>query len=394
MRLPRRGLGWLCLAGVLCSAVSASAAGLDDLRWRGSLDLVGAGRGAAFTLNQFNHGDSQFDTYRLKLFAEAPVARGVDVFSQLLFQEELGVSIIGAYAMLTPVETRDLHLIAGKIPWRIGTYAERTYANRNPLIGTPLLYQYHTALRADRLVPSADALAAAAGTGPFGPVYDASGRGFRGMPIVYDRCWDAGVMLTGSERPVEYSAGIVLGAPGAANPGGDRNNGKSWLGRVGLQPWPGVRVGVSGSYGPWMPDAFADRLPPGKTVNGYAQKLIMADAEWLVSRVELRGEAAWNAWETPTAGDAEVRGGYLEARVGLTAGAFAAGRLGVLRFGDVIDSTGAARAWDLDVSRFEGGIGYRVQRGLIVKAIGQRTTFLRGSGRHETLYAVQAAFAF
>jgi hypothetical protein len=244
------------------------------------------------------------------------------------------------------------------------------------------------------LPPGPDALADAAGTGQYGPIYDATGRGYRGMPIVYDRCWDAGVMVTGSARPIEYSAGFINGTPGNSTPGNDRNNGRSWLGRFGLQPWPGVRLGASASHGPWLADAFAGEVPPGKTVNAYAQTVVMADAEWLFSRVELRGEGVWNEWQTPTAGDVDLHGGYLEARVGLPSGAFAAGRWDVLKFGDVIDSTGAARAWDLDVSRIEAGLGLRVQRGTIVKAVYQQTRFLRGSDRRESLYALQAALAF
>jgi len=384
----------LALALIASGASAASAGPLGDLEWRGQFDMVAASRGGAFALNALNRGDTQFDTYRLRLFAEGPVAEGIDVFTQIMFQEDLGVTLHGAYAMWTPAPALDLHVIGGKIPWRIGTYAERTYAQKNPLIGTPLMYHYHTSLRSDRLVPSADALADAAGTGQYGPVYDSTGRGYRGMPIIYDRCWDAGIVATGSVRPVEFSAGFVNGTPGASNPGNDRNNGRSWLGRLGLQPWPGVRVGASFSRGPWMPDAFGTQLPPGKTVNGYQQTLLMADGEWMFSTVELRGEGVWNEWQTPTAGDVDVRGGYLEARVGLPAGAFAAGRWGVLKFGDVTDSTGAARAWDQDVSRIEAGLGYRVRRGAIVKGVYQQTRFLRGSDRRESVYALQAALAF
>lgn len=389
-----RIVGTFMMVVLLFRATASDAASASDIQLRGTLDLVMASRGPALTLNKFNHGDSQFDAYRFKLFVEGRVADGVDIYTQLLYQDDLGVSVIGAYGMWTPQKDLDLHVIAGKIPWRIGTYAERTYSNKNPLIGTPMLYQYHTALRGDRLPPNADALANAAGTGQFGPVYDSSGRGFRGMPVIYDRCWDFGVMITGSERPFEYSAGFVNGSPSSAAPNADTNNGKSWLGRLGVQPWPGVRLGVSGSYGPWLSDAFAGQVPAGKTVNTYAQRLVMADAEWLVSHFEFRAEFARNEWQTPTVGDVAMRGGYVEAKATLPRGFFAAGRLGVMRFGDVTDSTGAARAWDLDVSRLETGLGYRLQRNVTLKGVYQRTMFLRDSDVRESLYAAQASIAF
>lgn len=374
--------------------IAAPACADTQIMWRGLLDLVAPTSGTATTLNGFNRGDSNFDTYRLRVFAEAEAAHGFEVFTQFLYEEVAGVRTIGAYARYTPVDALDVHAVAGKIPWLIGTWQTRTYSNENPLIGVPLMYQYHTSLRGDALPPDVDALLSAAGRGQFRPDYG-SGRGFRGMPIVYDLCWDIGAMAQGSVGSVEFSAGFVNGAPSQPTGAQDSAPGKSILGRLGVQPVPGLLLGVSGSYGPYLSEDFNAQLPAGETVAGYNQKLLMVDAEWSFGHVELRGEGFTNTWETPTAGDLDVLGGYVEARVNLPQGTFAAGRWGQLRFGDVTDSTGVSRPWDHDVDRLEIGAGYRMSRNVILKGVFQQNIMHTGSGDETaSLFAAQASIRF
>ncbi len=101
----------------------------------------------------------------MRLFANSDLGNGFQVYTQALLSDAAMVRVYGAYVTYTPYPGLDLHVMAGKIPWRIGTYGPRTYSDKKPLIGTPLTYQYHTSLRGDRLVPGADALLSAAGTG-------------------------------------------------------------------------------------------------------------------------------------------------------------------------------------------------------------------------------------
>ena len=102
----------------------------------GLLEVVAAERGAAFERNRLTRGDSPFDAYGVRVFGEAQAGERVEVFSQLVLRDASTPHVDGAYLMFTPSPTRDLHLLAGKVPWAIGTYAPRTYSNRNPVIGT------------------------------------------------------------------------------------------------------------------------------------------------------------------------------------------------------------------------------------------------------------------
>jgi len=364
---PLKGTA-LLLAGL----VGATSAQATEFHIHGLLDLVAADRGAAYDHNVLTRGDSPFDPYSLKVFADAQVSERLQVYSQVVLRDATSPYVDGAYMLFTPNPKRDLHVMAGKSPWPIGTYGPRTYSNRNPLVGSPLMYQYHTTLLWYRLVPSADALLATAGSGQYGANYEGYSEA-RGMPLVDDSYWDVGVTVMGSERPLEYALGVFAGTPGWGSTSQDENSGKSVLGRIGLAPWPAVRFGISGAYGPYLHDSVNPGLPPGRDTNDYHQKLGMADAELLAGHVEVRAEGAANVWETPTVGDLRVTSGYLELKYSLSFGAFLAGRLDAMRFGEIADSTGVKHPWDANVTRWEAGGGYRFSRRALAKVVYQHT---------------------
>ena len=363
-----RFMGWG--VAVLIAALAAEARALEgpEIRWRGLLDVSLAEPGRAYELNLLTRGDANFDAYGMRLFADGQVGERLQIYGQLVLRDESGIYVEGAYATFTPQKDRDLHLLAGKLPWAIGTYAPRSYSNRNPLVGTPLMYQYHTTLVWYAIPSGADALLAEAGTGQSGVGYAFGGFG---MPVVDDSYWDVGVTITGSQRPLEYAAGMVVGTPGWGVTSQDDNAGKCFLGRIGLAPMPSLRVGVSAAYGPYLQDALNPELPAGKTASDYHQRLAMADVEVLAGHFEIRGEGAFNVWETPTVGDLEVTSGYAEVKYALPVGAWFAGRWDTIRFGEITDSGGAKRPWDADVTRFEVGGGYRFDRNTIAKLVYQ-----------------------
>jgi hypothetical protein len=368
-----------------------------DFKWHGLLDLVAAERTEAFELNTLTHGDNPFDPYRARLFAESQVNDRLQVIGQFVYDDASGVYVDGAYAIYTPWTERDLHALVGKIPWAIGTWAPRTYSNKNPLISAPLIYQHHTTLLWFDIPPSADQLLSTAGTGAAGVNY----RGFSegsGMPIVDDNYWDTGITIAGSERPVELAASVTSGSPSWASTSQDDNSGKSVMGRIGFTPVPALRVGVSGSIGPYLHQTLDSRLPAGKNANDYDQKLVMADLEVLVGHLELRAEGARNIWETSTLGDLSVNSAYGELKYLLDSGLSIAGRYDVERFGEIQPSVGPARPWDWNVARAEGGLGYRITREVLGKLVYQYTEFDPGVAgvdkEHRSMFAAQLSVGF
>ena len=360
-------------AATLAVAGGPATALATDFHFRGILDLVQTDKGEGTEVN-YLWGDSQFDSYRLRMFASAAVSDHLDIFTEALWNEDVGVVPFGAYATFHPSPGKDMHVEAGLIPWPIGDWAPRSTSDKNPLIGFPLMYQYHTSLRQDVIPPNADDLLAEAGEGEEGVDYGA-GYDMYGMPIIYDQWWDFGAVFLGSARPFEYSIGFVNGSPGFPNPGEDHTPGKSLLGRVGLAPMPGLRFGVSGSYGPYLNEERVESsLQPGIDAGDFNQVLGMADLEYSTGHLDIHAEGYRNTWETPTLGDLKVHGGYAELKYTLPAGFYVAGRYDIMRFSDVTDSTGALLSWDSDVDRLEVGGGYRVTKGVIAKVVFQRNT--------------------
>jgi hypothetical protein len=387
MALRRAIHGAALLVFSFLSPQSSSAA---DLRVHGLLDLVAAQRSDAHDLNRLTRGDSSFDPYGLRVFLESSVTDRVEVFGQVVLRDGATPYVDGAYLVFTPLAGHDAHLLAGKIPWPIGTFGPRTYSNKNPLVGTPLLYQYHTTLLWYEIVPSADALLATSGSGQYGVNYFGYAEGM-GMPIVDDSYWDVGVTAMGSARPFEYSMGVTAGTPGWGSTVKDENSGKTVMGRIGLAPVPGLRFGVSGAFGPYLIEELNAQLAPGQDVNQYWQKLGMVDLEVLAGHAELRAEGAWNTWQTPTVGDLHVTTGYVEVKYALPFGAYAAGRLEGMRFSEIEDSTGEKHPWDSDVTRWEIGAGYRVHRDILAKLVHQRTSL---QDIDPSLIAAQASISF
>lgn len=394
--MGRMAAGILFLAAALAAA-SPGAGDADelDVKVRGQFDVVGAPENTAIHLNELNSGGSAFDPWRLRLFVEGKASPNVEVFSQFLVSDVTGFYVWGAYATLTPNPERDLHLQVGKIPWPIGTYGPRTYSDKNPLVGAPLMYQYHTSFRAGQVAPDVDELLAHAGEGQFGVTYVPGGYPFYGSPLVYDACWDFGAAIVGSARPFEFSLGVTNGTPGSARAGRDDNGDKSIMGRVGVLPTAGLRLGVSASVGSYVSNANEPALPAGTGAEQYDQRLAMVDAEWSFGHVELRGEGIVNTWETPYVGNLTTRGGYIEGKYTFPSGLFAAARYDRLTFSDVQGTTGPARPWDADVTRFEGGLGYRIQRHVTGKLVYQATTRDDGTlDSTDDLVAGQLSFTF
>lgn len=394
---PRRFAPIAALASAaLAIALPARA---TDVRVHGLFDVVAAERGRAFDANVLTRGDSPFDAFSLRLFVDGKVNDRVQIFSQIVMRDasETALYVDGAYVSWTPRPGHDLHVLAGKVPWLLGTWAPRTYSNVNPLIGQPLMYQYHSSLLWYAVPPDADALLGAAGTGQYGVNYFGFEMG-RGMPLVDDSYWDVGATLAGSVRPLEYAVGMVAGTPGWGSTAQDENSGKSVLARLGFAPLPALRVGVSGAYGPYLNDSENPDLPAGRSATDYHQILAMADLELLLGHFELRMEGADNTWESPFIGDLGARSGYAELKYAFGFGGFVAGRYDALRFSEITDSGGNSRPWDHDVTRVETGVGYRFDRAAVAKLVFQQTRYdregLTPSSPRYSLIAGQLSFKF
>src|SRR5439155_1210956 len=97
-------------------------------------------------------------------------------------------------------------------------------------------------------------------------------------PVMYENCWDFGLVALGTVAPFEFAAGVTNGTVGAPVMSDD-NDGKQILGRIGFVPAPWLRAGISGARGPYLQSGLNEDLPPGHTVDEYMQVLLGSDLE-------------------------------------------------------------------------------------------------------------------
>ena len=393
MRAPH-SLRLLFFASAVAATVASPALAEDGsrIRLRGLVDLAVHNDNHGAEIATFDGTDSPLQSQRLRLFVEGTASPTIDVFTQVIIGQET-LLLDGAYALVTPWRERDLHLMAGKIPWPIGTWAPRTYSNKNPLVTTPLMYQHHTSLAWDQTPASPTVLLSSAGTGWEGPDYG-DGAAAVGMPIVDDYGWDFGIVALGSVGRFEFSGGLTNSAPGWGSPGDDVNGGKAVMGRLGFVPTAGLRLGVSAAQGAYLAEWVSFSLPAGSNEADYLQTLGMADFSYERGHFGLIAEGFVNEWETPYCGVLRSSGGYAEGRFGFDIGMWLAARAEVMRHSELTDGS-LTRPWDDEVDRFDLCVGYRISRGAAIKADWQRTRLhaINGNQTHD-LFVGQLSLAF
>jgi hypothetical protein len=348
--------------------------------------------------NFFNFGENPFHAVRIRLLATGRVHEHITAFAELLSDDADAPRLFGGFVRLSDPGGRDLHVEVGKIPLHIGAFPNRSYAIKNNLIGSPLVYQYKIDVRDDQLPTEPEDLAANRGRGFFtsflGPGLSGVGSDDgSALPILYENCWDFGAVFLGTASPAEFAVGITNGTAGAPV-NTDNNDGKQVLGRVGLVPAPWVRLGVSAARGAYLIRDLEDDLPAGRTVTDYNQVLAAADLELSYDRAVVYGEYVWNRFEQPFVGDLDLASWYLEGKVALLPGWYVAGRYSRLTFDEITLTGGSVTRWDAPVWRREIGIGFKPSKMLLAKLVHQET-HVEVTPRHvEAFMAAQLAVVF
>ncbi len=331
-------------------------------------------------LNKANRDDTPFNTYRLLLNASLPLSEHAQLEIQGLLDEGAFGSATNTF--LRPwvsfhevADRKWLNIQAGKLPLMFGTFAERIHQRSNPVIGVPLILNYHTNLRHNLIPVNGDSLVARRGRGQYGVNYvDPKGGGFKGMPILYEACWSTGVEVFGAHGVLEYSGAVTYG--NQSNPVGDgqeSNDEPGYIGRVGVSRLPGAligaRAGVSASTGAYLP-RNQPGLATGHRSEEYDQIVVGTDLEYGVGPLVVRGEAIWNRFETPENTSPErwlpphldTFGWYAEAQWTLSPLFSVGGRWDTIDFHGITSPSEVTADWDADVNRFELGAGWRPAR--------------------------------
>lgn len=369
----------MALAVTLGGAARGECASVGPINFSGNLDLVGVSRNYQDDINWLNFNENPFHTTRIRLFADAPIQDHVQVFTEFIYDDDaMFARLAGGFVRLSDPKGRDIHLEVGKTPLHLGAFPNRSYAPKNNLIGSPLMYQYHTDLRNDQVPTRAEDIVANRGRswyadymsgGLTGAGYDEGGT----LPVLYENFWDFGVVALGTVAPIEFAAGVTNGTAGAPVLT-DYNDGKQVLARVGFVPAPWMRAGLSASRGPYLIEELEeDDLPPGHKVGEYMQQLAAADLELSYGHGVLYSEYVLNRFESPYIGNLDLRAWYVEGKWTVIPGWYVAGRFDRMIFDDVALASGGVAGWDADLWKREIGIGFKPSARMIAKLVHQES---------------------
>jgi hypothetical protein len=394
----RRGSSERRLTGVHIAAIAGLVAGLvapcaappaeAQLRISGQVDALARAGSDYRDANTNFRGDSPFNSMRARLFAQRWLTDEIGVFAEVLFDRESGPRLNGAYVVVNEIGGLDwLNARAGLAPSPIGSFGMRsTYFNSNPLIGVPLVWQHRTTLDGSGLATAADLIRRRGSNETY-------------LPMLYDACWNVQWELMGEVGKMEYSLALTNGS--MSNPlGSDEEDGVQALARLGYEPMLGLRLGVSGGYGPYIGGAYHDPLlvvPPYYEVSpwDHVQRLVGLDAEYAIGKTHFWAEGYTSTWEAPlVAEDLTATGGYVEGRYDFLPAWFAAARIGALVFSEIEAPAGGTTGWDDDVLRFESTLTYRWARELHLRAGWQHSLFLTGPDEPIDLFSLQLRAVF
>ncbi|MBZ0269163.1 hypothetical protein K8I85_13500, partial [bacterium] len=321
------------------------------------------------------------DEARTRLFVDAEVSPGISFFTQFLISHYSDFFVYAAYLRFEEVGGTGINLHAGVIPSTVGNWGPRTYSDRNPLVGVPLLWNHHTSLDPRVEQNSVAELLAARDT-----------RSQVGLPVQYDNCWNGGVELWGQRGSFDWSVALLNGS--TTYPDRDRSKQVPQVtSRVAWARTPSFILGVSGWAGPYMRDgnaALGDR-----DTNDYLNAGGGVDLAWTMRRVEIHFEVMHTSWEHPMLPNLAATSGYVEAKVRFLTRWFVASRAGFLEPSRITDGSGDSVPWDYPIRRVESGFGYRVAPRVTLKTVAQVNRFQGGAGSLDTdHYLVQLSAGF
>ena len=211
--------------------------------------------------------------------------------------------------------------------------------------------------------------------GEFSRRYLSSVNPLIGQPDTYDVTYPVGAAVTGSIARLDYKAAIVnrpvthegyLPEPGSAL--------RPAL-ALGFTPLVGLRTAAYATWGPYLSDAVP--LPPGTDWKDFDQRVIGLEFHFSRGHFDLHSDTSWSEYEVPNIGEAS-RGWaiYVEPAYAFTPRLFAALRLEYNNYARIVPRS--ETEWQARNSAFydaEIGLGYRLGKGLVLKAAYRRDSW-------------------
>ncbi len=357
-----------------------------DVSWSFSCSHAPSIDGCGEDLGYFNYGNYEtplLRNFRVNVSASVKAARRISFLTEVRSDNLRRPEPYALYVRVRPWLNRQFDLQAGRIPPTFGAFSRRPYPTDNLLIGMPLAYQYLTSLRPDALPATADELIRMRGRGWLSTYTVGSQTPRAGVPLLNGLSWDAGIQAHAATDWLDAAVSVTNGT--LSHPViREDNAGKQISGRVGITPVTGLIAGASAARGPFAARTATLGAGLPSDDRSVTQTAWGVDIEYSHGYYLLRAETIVSAWHLPTLGTPAISGplravaATLEGRYKLRPGLYAAARVDRLAFNEVIGSSGS-ETWEAPVTRVEAGVGYLLQRNLLLKLVYQHND--RDGGR-------------
>ncbi len=382
---PKRFTHALC---AIFATIAIATTGIAETHVGGLASFVFKNANKTDFTNVTYRGWSNFNTTRFRLFVDGEVAENVTVFTQGTMENGL-FALVGAYARFNKISGPNTGLQVGMMPSPVGSFAPRTYADVNPLIGSPLMY-IHRSSYAPGSVDSSRTI------DEFLELREDRYPG--GMVTIHDPYWNTGAEFFGTTGKATYSFGAIVGAVSAPTiQGAQKKNTPQFTTRWTYAFSPGAIVGFSGYFGPYLAkNSYNDALPSGKGPADYMNGGICYELYTARGYFELYSEGVHAWWETPYFSTLRLNTGYAELKYTFTPGWYLAGRFDIYEPEKVTLSDYSSEPWDYPLKRYECGVGYKPNRHTVIKLAGQFNRF-EGDGASQfnnDLIALQTTLRF
>jgi hypothetical protein len=289
---------------------------------------------------------------------------------------------------LTDLTPLGLNFQAGKFDLPFGNLGERRFPRKNILFGLPAIYDYRMSIP-DHFSPGPDYKVI-----PEREILAGAGQG-RGMRLLDLGMYHPGAMVFGSAGILDYAFAVTTGTVSTSSYSADNyNNDLGKVARLAVTPFTGLTIGGAYAWGGYMQAVYP--IPGNDNLSNYTEKAAEVDLEFSRGHAVLYGEVVYSTFGVPSStGDQNlnVLGYYVEGKYTLIPRLYAALRVSGLEFGNVRFG-GSEQQWDYNLVEWEGGLGYFVDKDVLLKAVRRETRILGGTGPKDNLTVLQLVVAY
>lgn len=257
----------------------------------------------------------------------------------------------------------------GKFATPLGNFVPRHDSMKNPFVRAPIAYDHVTTIGDNAIgpktpLPSNQALINRR---------DIDDLKDRWVTPIWGPVYHHGIMVFGALGKFDARVAWVNAAPSERPLEWDKQrldfDVYNFSGRIGWNPFIGLRAGLNFSHGPYLSERVED---VGTDQDRFDQTLLGLDLEYSIGHLQLFAEIWWSRWEVPNVTDDPVAiTWYIEGRYklsGILPGLYVCARVGQIFASEIDRPSGGDATWERTSWRAELGAGWFFYVNLLLKA--------------------------